>query len=59
LSARETEVLQLTAQGFSNLEIAGQLFISEGTVKTHVHRILRRTKSASREDLVRRWGRAP
>jgi len=36
LSARETEVLQLIAKGKSNKEIAAQLFISEGTVKTHV-----------------------
>ena len=36
LSARETEVLALIAAGKSNKEIAGLLFISEGTVKTHV-----------------------
>jgi DNA-binding CsgD family transcriptional regulator len=36
LSAREIEVLQLIAAGRSNKEIAGLLFISEGTVKTHV-----------------------
>jgi len=36
LSARETEVLTLIAGGKSNKEIAAALFISEGTVKTHV-----------------------
>jgi DNA-binding NarL/FixJ family response regulator len=36
LSAREIEVLQLIAAGKSNKEIASLLFISEGTVKTHV-----------------------
>ena len=36
LSARETEVLELVAQGHSNPTIASKLFISEATVKTHL-----------------------
>lgn len=39
LSQRELEVLQLIAQGSSNLEIADRLFISLHTVKTHARRI--------------------
>ncbi|MFL5865938.1 MAG: response regulator [Thermoleophilaceae bacterium] len=40
LSDRELEVLRLLAQGMSNAEIAGELFLSEATVKSHVARIL-------------------
>jgi DNA-binding NarL/FixJ family response regulator len=35
-------VLLLVARGRSNAEIAGELFLSEATVKTHVTRILRK-----------------
>jgi DNA-binding NarL/FixJ family response regulator len=40
LTEREREVLVLIAKGMSNTEIAGKLFLSEATVKTHVGRIL-------------------
>lgn len=40
LTDREVEVLRLIAKGFSNTEIASQLFLSEGTVRNHVSTIL-------------------
>jgi DNA-binding NarL/FixJ family response regulator/DNA-binding SARP family transcriptional activator len=48
LSDREREVLELIAEGFANREVAERLFISEYTVKRHVHNILAKLGERSR-----------
>ena len=48
LTPREVEVLRLLAQGLTNHEIAEQLFIGEGTVRTHVSNILSKLHLANR-----------
>ncbi|MBA7694449.1 Transcriptional regulatory protein DegU [subsurface metagenome] len=48
LSPRETEVLQLVAQGATNKEIGDSLFISENTVKTHLRSIMEKLHLANR-----------
>ena len=40
LTERETEILKLLATGKSNAELAGLLFVAEGTIKTHVSNVL-------------------
>lgn len=42
LTGRETEVVRMVATGATNREIAARLFLSEGTVKNHISRILGR-----------------
>jgi len=52
LSSREREVLQLLTHGRRNKEIAGQLGVSVGTVKTHLRHIFRKLNVADRTGAV-------
>jgi DNA-binding NarL/FixJ family response regulator len=48
LTARETEILQLLAQGRTNPQIARELVVSPGTVKNHVHHIIAKLEVSDR-----------
>lgn len=52
LSARETEVLMLVAEGTSNREIGARLFLSEATVKSHLVHIFTKLGVSSRTGAV-------
>jgi DNA-binding CsgD family transcriptional regulator len=55
LTPRELEVLALMATGATNSRIAEQLVITDGTVKSHVKRILRKLRSANRSEAIARY----
>jgi DNA-binding NarL/FixJ family response regulator len=48
LTQREVEILGLITQGLTNPEIAGRLYLSNHTVKTHINRIFAKTGSRDR-----------
>lgn len=52
LTVREQEVLQMILSGKSNREIAGALFISENTIKTHTRSIFSKYDVSSRAELI-------
>lgn len=54
LSRRERQLLPLVARGLTNKEIAGSLYVSEQTVKNHMHNILRKTGAKNRLSAVER-----
>lgn len=52
LTPREIELLKLAASGLTNQQIASQLFISEGTVKIHLHRVYDKLQLKNRVSLM-------
>jgi DNA-binding CsgD family transcriptional regulator len=55
LTRREREVIDLMTSGATNIRIAEQLVISEGTVKSHVKHILRKLRAGNRAEAVARY----
>jgi DNA-binding CsgD family transcriptional regulator len=52
LTPREAEVLALVAQGLTNRQIGGRLFISEKTASVHVSNILAKLPASGRTEAV-------
>jgi DNA-binding NarL/FixJ family response regulator len=52
LSARESEVLRLLAEGLGVAAIARQLFVSESTAKTHISKIYDKLGAANRAQAI-------
>lgn len=52
LTEREAEVASLVARGFRNKSIANQLYVSEGTVKMHLHHVYEKLHLSSRAELA-------
>jgi DNA-binding NarL/FixJ family response regulator len=52
LSKRELEIVGYVAQGFRNKEIAGRMFISEQTVKNHLHNVFEKVGVSDRLELA-------
>jgi DNA-binding CsgD family transcriptional regulator len=53
LTAQEAEVARLVADGHSNRQVAGLLFISENTVQYHLRKVFRKIGVSSRTQLAR------
>ena len=55
ISVREREVLRLLLAERTNAEIAAELFVTEGTVKYHVHNLFKKTGCTSRRELIAKF----
>lgn len=55
ISVREREVLRLLLAERTNAEIANDLFVTEGTVKYHVHNLFKKTGCTSRRELMHKF----
>lgn len=58
LTSRETEIVQLIAEGLSNQQISERLFLSNGTVRNHISTILEKTGLEHRTQIAVMWLKA-
>ena len=54
LTSRQSQIVDMIAQGLTNAAIADRLVVTEGTVKWHVKQILAKTRSANRAEVIAR-----
>lgn len=54
LTSRQKEIIQLIIEGYTNKEISMSLHITEGTVKTHIYNIFKKTDISSRNQMLKR-----
>ncbi len=52
LTPRERDIMRLVARGMDNREIAGALFLAEGTVRNNISRLLEKLKLKDRTQLA-------
>jgi DNA-binding NarL/FixJ family response regulator len=57
LTPREHQITTLVGTGLSNKEIACQLYVTEGTVKVHLHNIFQKVRVRNRTALIARFYR--
>ena len=58
LSARETEVLRMVLEGKDNQNIASEMHLALGTVKSHTHNIFKKTGTKTRQELLQQFWRS-
>jgi len=57
LSARQREILELVAEGSTNAEVAGHLFLSESTIKQHLRAAYKALGVRNRTEAAALWRR--